>query len=553
MTRAPGRGGGNGELAFIPLGGTGEIGMNLNLYRCDGAYIAIDCGIGFGTTPEVDVMMPDPAFIAERKKDLRALIITHAHEDHIGALAWLWPRLGCQVYGTAFALAVARRKLGERGLLNSVRLIEMVPGQRIDLAPFDIEPIHVAHSIVEACALAIRTPHGTILHTGDWKLDPTPLIGPPTDEAAFARLGEEGVLALVCDSTNALVEGHSGSEADVRRNLATLIRDLPGRVAVTCFATNVARMESIALAAKGAGRKVALVGRSLRNIAAACAEVGYLQDLPPFLDDRAAGYLADDEVLLICAGSQGEPRSALARIAADTHQSIALGEGDTVIFSAREIPGNERAIQRVQDDFARRGVDVMTADDHMVHVSGHPARDELKRLYRLVKPRYAIPTHGEFRHLAEHADLAEDCGAEPILLEDGDVLRLGPGAPKVTDSAPVGRLVADGDRLLPINGAALAARRTMLTNGTVVASLAVDASGKLLAPPQLSAPGLFDSTAESDALARQLADALGSLPAAVRRDDEGLREAARGALRRAVNQSLAKRPAVEVHLLRVGG
>jgi ribonuclease J len=553
MTRAPGRAAANGDLAFIPLGGTGEIGMNLNLYRCDGAYIAIDCGIGFGTTPEVDVMMPDPTYIAERRKDLRALIITHAHEDHIGALAWLWPRLGCPVYGTAFALAVARRKLAERGLLNSVRLIEMIPGQRIDLAPFDIEPIHVAHSIVEACALAIRTPHGTVLHTGDWKLDPTPLIGPPTDEAAFARLGEEGVLALVCDSTNALVEGHSGSEADVRRNLATLIRDMPGRVAVTCFATNVARMESIALAAKGAGRKVALVGRSLRNIAAACAEVGYLQDLPPFLDDRAAGYLADDEVLLICAGSQGEPRSALARIAADTHQSIALGEGDTVIFSAREIPGNERAIQRVQDDFARRGVDVMTADDHMVHVSGHPARDELKRLYRLVKPRYAIPTHGEFRHLAEHADLAEDCGSEPILLEDGDVLRLGPGAPKVTDSAPVGRLVADGDRLLPINGAALAARRTMLANGTVVASLAVDASGKLLAPPQLSAPGLFDSTAESDALARQLAEALGSLPAAVRRDDEGLREAARGALRRAVNQSLAKRPTVEVHLLRLGG
>jgi ribonuclease J len=550
MTRTPGS---KGELAFIPLGGTGEIGMNLNLYRCDGAYLAIDCGIGFGTTPEVEIMMPDPAFIAERRLDLRALVLTHAHEDHVGALAWLWPQLSCPVYGTPFALAVARRKLSERGLLNSVRLIEIRPGQRIDLSPFNIEPIHVAHSIPEACALAIRTPHGTVLHTGDWKLDPTPLVGPPTDEAAFARLGEEGVLALVCDSTNALVEGHSGSEAEVRRALVPLIRDLPGRVAVTCFATNVARMESIALAARAAGRKVALVGRSLRNIAAACAEVGYLRDLPPFIDDREAGYLGDDEVLLICAGSQGEPRSALARIAADTHQSIALGEGDTVIFSSRQIPGNERAIQRVQDDFARRGVEIMTADDHMVHVSGHPARDELKRLYRLVKPRYAVPTHGEFRHLAEHADLAEDCGAEPILLEDGDVLRLGPGAPKVTDSAPVGRLVADGDRLLPINGAALAARRSMLANGTVVASLAVDASGRLLAPPQLSAPGLFDSAAEEDALARRLAEAVNGLPSAVRRDDDGLREAARGALKRAVNQGLAKRPAVEVHLLRLGG
>jgi ribonuclease J len=497
--------------------------------------------------------VPDPGWLADRSQDLLALVITHAHEDHIGAVAHLWRSLKCPVIAGPFASNVLRRKLAEVGLGHDVKIItNSLPG-RHEIGPFGLEFIQVTHSVPEASALAIRTRHGLVLHTGDWKLDPTPLIGPPTDEAAFARLGEEGVLALVCDSTNALVEGHSGSEADVRRNLATLIRDMPGRVAVTCFATNVARMESIALAAKGAGRKVALVGRSLRNIAAACAEVGYLQDLPPFLDDRAAGYLADDEVLLICAGSQGEPRSALARIAADTHQSIALGEGDTVIFSAREIPGNERAIQRVQDDFARRGVDVMTADDHMVHVSGHPARDELKRLYRLVKPRYAIPTHGEFRHLAEHADLAEDCGSEPILLEDGDVLRLGPGAPKVTDSAPVGRLVADGDRLLPINGAALAARRTMLANGTVVASLAVDASGKLLAPPQLSAPGLFDSTAESDALARQLAEALGSLPAAVRRDDEGLREAARGALRRAVNQSLAKRPTVEVHLLRLGG
>jgi ribonuclease J len=542
-----------GDLAFIPLGGTGEIGMNLNVYRCDGALLAVDCGIGFGdaANPEVEVMLPDPAWLVQRKASLRALIITHAHEDHVGAIAWVLPMLQCPVYLSPFAMAVAKRKLGERGITRA-DLRPMPLRTKIDIAPFVVEAIHVAHSIPEARALAIRTPHGTVLHTGDFKLDPEPLIGPPTDEAALAALGEEGVLAMVCDSTNALVEGHSGSEADVRRSLAALIKGLPGRVAVTCFATNVARVESVALAARAAGRKVLLAGRSLRNIAAACGETGYLQKLPPFVEEDEAGYLPDDALLMICAGSQGEPRSALARIAADSHQSLALGEGDTVIFSSRVIPGNERAIMKVQDDFARRGVRVMTADDHAVHVSGHPARDELRRIYKLVKPRFAIPTHGEYRHLAEHAALAEEAGAETILLEDGDILRIAPGGLRVVDSAEVGRLALDGDRLLPLSGAALAARRKMLVNGAVVASLVVDATGRLLTAPAVSAPGLFDDESGAAALAERLEDAVEDLPAPVRRDDDAFREAARSALRRAVNQALAKRPTVEVHLLRVG-
>lgn len=541
-----------GDLAFIPLGGTGEIGMNLNVYRCDGALLAVDCGIGFGdaANPEVEVMLPDPAWLVARKAQLKALVITHAHEDHVGAIAWFWPMLGCPVYCSPFALAVARRKLAERGIANAP-FRPLTPGVRIDLAPFSVEPIHMAHSIPEARALAIRTPHGTVLHTGDFKLDPEPLVGPPTDEAALAALGEEGVLALVCDSTNAMVEGHSGSEAEVRRSMAALLRGIPGRVAVTCFATNVARVESIALAAKAAGRRVAVAGRSLRNILAACEETGYLKRLPPFVDEQEAGYLPDDALLLLCAGSQGEPRSALARIAADSHPHLALGEGDTAIFSSRVIPGNERAILKVQDDFARRGVRVMTADDHAVHVSGHPARDELRRLYRLVRPRIAVPTHGEYRHLAEHARLAEEAGAESVLLEDGDVLRLAPSGPRVIDQAEVGRLAVDGERLLPLSGAALAARRRMLVNGAVMASVVVDAGGRMLAAPAVSAPGLFDDEAGAGALAVRLSEALGELPAAVRRDDDALREAARGALRRAVNQAIAKRPTVEVHLLRV--
>jgi ribonuclease J len=543
-----------GDLAFIPLGGTGEIGLNLNVYRCDGQFLAVDCGLGFGGPehPEVDVMVPDPAWLVARSDRLAGLVITHAHEDHVGAVAHLWPSLRCPIHASPFVSAVLRRKLGEAGLLGRAEIITQAPGSRWTVGKFDLEFLRVAHSVPEAQALAIRTTYGTILHTGDWKLDPNPLIGPPTDEAAFARLGEEGVLTMVCDSTNALVEGHSGSEAEVRRNLAAIIRKLKGRIAVTCFATNIARVESVALAARAAGREVALFGRSLRNAEAAARECGYLRDVPGFLTEEQASEAPDDGIVMICTGSQGEPRSAMAKIAADTHPHISLGEGDTVIFSSRMIPGNERAILRIQDELSRAGVEVMTADDHMVHVSGHPARDELRRLYQLVKPKYAVPVHGEWRHMNEHANLAEELGAEAYVIEDGDVLRLAPGKPDIVEAAPVGRLAVDGDRLLPLDGDVLAARKKMLFNGVVVASLAVDVSGRVLGLPQVSAPGLFDGADEEPAqIAADLARALGDLPAPVRREDGTLREAARTAIRRAVGRRLRKRPSVEVHLLRV--
>ena len=543
-----------GDFAFLPLGGTGEIGMNLNLYRCDGRWLAVDCGIGFGgpEAPEVDVMMPDPAFIAERRDKLVGLEITHAHEDNIGAVAWLWPQLRCPVYATPFAAAVLRRKLDEVQLRNKVPITEIQPGGAFDLAPFKLRFIRVAHSIPEAQALVIETSYGTVLHTGDWKLDAKPLVGPPTDEAAFAALGEKGVLAMVCDSTNALVEGHSGSEGDVRQVLAALIRSIKGRIAITCFASNVARVESIALAARAAGRSVAIVGRSLNNLSIAARECGYLQGIPPFLPIEAAENISDDKILIIAAGSQGEPRSALARIAMDTHPKIGLGEGDTVIFSSRVIPGNERAIGTMQDNLARRGVHLMTDSDHNVHVSGHPARDELRRLYRLVKPKFAVPTHGEWRHLAAHADLAEDAGSEPILMEDGDILQLAPGEPEITGSAPVGKLVADGNRLVRLDGAVMGARRKMLFNGVVLASLAMDSGGKVRGTPQITAPGLFDE--EDGELARvtdQFISNINDMPMAMRRDEENFPEAARTALRRALGRRLDKRPIVDVHLIRV--
>jgi ribonuclease J len=544
----------SGDLAFLPLGGTGEIGMNLNLYRCNGRWLAVDCGIGFGGSemPEVEVMMPDPSFIAERRDALVGLVITHAHEDHIGAVAHLWRQLRCPVYATPFAASVLRRKLGEAQLLNEVRIHVIAPGGSFELAPFSLQFISVAHSIPEAQALVIRTPHGVVLHTGDWKLDANPMVGPPTDEAALEALGDAGVLAIVCDSTNALVEGHSGSESDVRRSMAGLIRSLQGRVAVTCFASNVARVETIALAARAAGRSVAMVGRSLRNLDQSARETGYLRGIPEFVPEDQAGTVPDENLLMMVTGSQGEPRSALARIAMDTHPNIAMGPGDTVVFSSRTIPGNERAIGTVQDNLVRRGVRIITAEDHLVHVSGHPARDELRRMYQLVRPRFSVPVHGEWRHMSSHAALAQEAGATPFLLEDGDLLSLSGNRPEVTDSATVGRLALDGNRLVPINGGVLSARRRMLFNGMVIASIAVDADGHVRGTPKVTAPGLFEpDEAEAIRIGREFVTALEGLPLALRRDDEPLLDAAKSVLRRALGRRLQKRPLVDVHLLRV--
>ena len=545
----------SGDLSFLPLGGTGEIGMNLNLYRSGGHWLAVDCGIGFGGSehPEMEIVLPDPAFIAERRDRLLALVITHAHEDHVGAVAWLWRQLRCPVYATPFAAAVLRRKLGEAGLLGEVKLHVVPTGGAMQIGPFDLQFIRMAHSIPESQAMVIRAGGVTVLHTGDWKLDPHPMVGPPSDEAALAALGEENVLAMICDSTNALVEGHSGSEGDVRTALTALIKGIKhGRIAVTCFASNVARVESVAMAAHAAGRSVALVGRSLRNLDQAARECGYLRGVGEFVPEDEAGSVPDDRLLMLVTGSQGEARSALARIASDTHPNITLGADDTVIFSSRVIPGNERAIGLVHDNLVRRGVRLMTDADHMVHVSGHPARDELRRLYKLVKPRFSVPVHGEWRHLSAHAALAQEAGITPILMEDGDILSLSPGRPEVVDSAPVGRLVLDGNRLVPAQGGVMTARRRMLFNGIVMASIAVDAAGALRGAPRLSAPGLFEADdPEAARVVRDFAAAVAELPVALRRDDAALTEAARSALRRALGRRLQKRPLVDVHLLRV--
>jgi ribonuclease J len=545
------------ELAFLALGGVGEIGMNLSLYGYAGRWLMIDCGISFAdeTLPGIDVIMPDPAFIAERIDTLDGLVVTHAHEDHIGAIPYLWPRLRCPVYATPFTAAVLRQKLIEADLEHEVPISEVPMSGRFTVGPFEIELVTLTHSIPEPNAVVLRTALGTVLHTGDWKFDPDPLVGGTADEKRLRQLGAEGVLAMICDSTNALRPGEAGSEADVRRSLIDLVGRCRQRVVVACFASNVARLESATAAALAHDRHVALVGRSLWRIEHAARETGYLEGVPPFLTDEEAAYLPRDKVLLICTGSQGEPRSALARIAEDDHPEIVLDAGDTVIFSSRIIPGNERAIGRLQNRLAGLGVEIITEHDHLVHVSGHPAQDELTRMYQMVRPRVAVPVHGETRHLLAQARLAEQCQVpQAIVTRNGEVVRLAPGPAAVIGEVPTGRLVVDGKKLLPVGGEALRSRQRMTFNGAALATIVVDGEGRLRAPPQVTVQGL--GAAEEDAalteeLRQQVADAIAALPAAERREDASLREAARLAVRRSLRAWHGKKPVTEVHLVRI--
>jgi len=546
-----------GALFFVSLGGAGEIGMNLNLYGYAGDWLILDCGVTFGddSQPGLEVVMPDPAFIVERRDRLLGIVATHAHEDHIGAIPYLWTQLRCPVWATPFTASLLRTKLVEASLADKVRINVVPMSGRFTVGPFDLELITLTHSIPEPNAVALRTPVGTVLHTGDWKFDPNPLIGSTSDEAALRRLGDDGVLAMIGDSTNALRPGTSGSEADLRQSLINLVGRYDARVAVACFASNVARLETIARAAAAHGREVALVGRSLWRIDKAARENGYLADLPRFLTEEEAGYLPRDKIVLICTGSQGEPRSALARIAREDHPNIVLETGDVVIFSSRIIPGNEKAINRLQNALVRLGVEIVTEEDHFVHVSGHPARDELVRMYQMVRPRVAIPVHGEARHLIAHAHLAEECQVQqPLVIQNGDMVRLTPSGAAIVDEVPVGRLASDGKGLLPLGGAALKDRRRIILNGSAVATLVVDRQGRLAAPPAISLLGLVEETAASAAvpfLCAAAQCALGDLPAVARRDDNVVRDAVRRAVRRQINERFGKRPLIEIHLVRI--
>ncbi|MDJ0609175.1 MAG: ribonuclease J [Kiloniellales bacterium] len=531
--------------------------MNLNLYGHDGAWVMVDLGVTFADerSSGIDLIMPDIAFIEERRDNLAGLVLTHAHEDHIGAVPYLWPRLRCPIYATPFTATVLRAKLEDADLLDEAEITEIPMSGRFSVGPFDIELITLTHSIPEPNAVVLRCSLGTVLHTGDWKLDPDPMVGDDYDEAALRALAEEGVLAMVCDSTNAMVEGDSGSEGEVRESLSELIGGLKNRVAVACFATNVARLETVIRIAAEHGRRVALVGRSMHRIYKAAVETGYLRDLPPLVSDKDLGYLPREEVLLLCTGSQGEPRAALWRIARDDHREVSLEPGDAVIFSSRMIPGNEKSISALQNELVRQGIAVITDRDHFTHVSGHPAREELTQMYQWVRPKVAIPVHGEARHLAEHAKLARDCQVpEAVVAENGTLIALSDQGAEVLDHVPTGRVVLDGTRIIPANSPQLRERQRLMFNGSAMVSLVVDEKGHLLDEPRITIQGLLNGEEDDEIRAEVVAalfDGLESLPKGARRSDERLGEAARVSVRRALARATGKKPVTQVHLIRL--
>lgn len=551
------------ELVFLPLGGLGEIGMNAALYgfgpELERQWILVDCGMGFGgeeNLPGIDLVYPDLRFIEEERHNLLGIFITHAHEDHIGALVEMWPRLRAPVYATKFAVGLLEtRRLSEPGA-PKVDLNEIVPGQRLKVGPFDIEYVPVAHSIPESNAMAIRTPHGLVVHTGDWKIDNTPYLGSLTSEESFRALGDEGVLALICDSTNVVRDGISPSESDVAKHLAELIKDAPQRVAITTFASNVARIRSVAEAARECGREVVVVGRAMDRVVQVASECGYLDGLPEFRSTETFGYIPRDKVVALLTGSQGEPRAALARIAQDEHPDIALSKGDRVIFSSRGIPGNEKAIGTIINSLIEQGIEVITDRTDLVHVSGHPRRGELAQMYEWTKPRIAIPAHGEALHLAEHAKFARAQGVpEVVRAKNGTLVRLAPGPAEIVDNIPAGRLYKDGNIVIEAGERALPERRKLAFAGIVSVAVAIDERGEIAGDPIIDAMGLPEKTRKgevlTDIVADAVADVLDGLSKAKRRDPETVENAVHRAVRAAVNQEWGKKPACHVLVIEV--
>jgi ribonuclease J len=548
------------ELVFVPLGGVGEIGMNASLYgfgpRHRRKWLLVDCGVSFAgeDLPGIDLIVPDVRFLEKAKADLVGIIITHAHEDHIGALMDLWPRLQAPVYATQFAASLLEiRRFQEPGA-RKFPITVMDRGSRLSLGPFDVEVIAMAHSIPESTALAIRTPVGTVLHSGDWKIDPTPGAGWTTDGERLAAIGEEGVLALVCDSTNAIRGGDSPSEADVEKTLTELIGSAKGRVAVTTFASNVARIRAVAMAAAACGREVVAVGRAMDRVIQVAKECGYLEGAPEFRGADAYGYLPRDKVVALLTGSQGEPRAALARVALDEHPDLALSSGDRVILSSRTIPGNEKAVGRIINALIRQGVEVITDRTHLVHVSGHPRRGELERLYGWVRPKVAVPVHGEALHMHEHAQLARSLGVPDVLVaKDGDLILLGPRKPGVIDEIPFGRVFKDGSLLVPEGESTVGERRRLAFGGVVSIAIAISDKGEIVGEPSMELAGLPQVTRGGDAFEDVIEDAifgvLDGLSRQRRRDPDLVENAVERAVRAAVSEAWGKKPSCHVHVL----
>lgn len=551
------------EMVFVPLGGVGEIGMNMAAYgfgsRHKKKWIVVDCGVTFAgpAQPGIELIMADPSFLEDVAEDVLALILTHSHEDHYGAVLDLWPSFERPVYATAFTAAMLAAKRAADNIVDNVQLRPMQVGKPFTLGPFTIEAINVAHSIPESCALAITTSAGRVIHTGDWKLDPRPIAAPPTNEARFAELGAEGMpVALICDSTNALKDGTSPSEDEVSSTLAALIADAPYRVALTTFASNVGRVISIARAAQLAGRQVVMSGRALHRISAIARELGMLEGIDPFLDQDMYKTLPRQKVVVLCTGSQGEPRAAIARIARQEHPAIDLNAGDRVIFSSWAIPGNEREVIDIQNLLIDRGIEVITQRDGLVHTTGHPRREELKRLYDLVKPAILIPVHGEAAHLEAHAALGRQHGIKTVIhARNGDMVRLFPDALHFPGEVRTGELYLDGNILCTPDESGVKGRRRLSFGGHIVVSLCVDDRGSIVSGPELSVEGLpeieDDEDSVGDIVRRTVNGALKSIPPKRRSDPDVVDAAIQRAIRGEIGAWWGKKPNVTVFVHRL--
>jgi ribonuclease J len=551
----------NAELVFLPLGGVGEIGMNFALYGFGAPHarewIVVDVGVTFPgpDLPGVDLVLPDIRFIESQLDRLRGIIITHAHEDHYGALLDLWPKLKAPVWMTPFSagLLEAKRAAEAKALKIPVEIYNA--GSTFQVGPFTVEAIGVTHSIPEPVSLAITTPVGTVIHTGDWKIDPAPTLPPLIDENRFRALGQAGVTALICDSTNAMREGESPSEEAVGEGIRGVIEQAPGRVAITTFSSNVGRIKSVAQAAQAADRQVLVLGRSLKRVIDVATELGYLEGLPPFISEEDYGYIPRDKVVILCTGSQGEPRAALAKLARDEFRNVALSPGDTVIYSSRSIPGNEKAILETKNLLIDQGVRIIEDSDALVHVSGHPRRSELRRMYEWVKPKIAVPVHGEAAHLVAHAQLARDCGVSDVpRVRNGDMVRLAPGPSAIIDQVPVGRMLKDGRVIGDEIATGVRDRRKLSFAGHVALNVVLDERYELAGDPDLVAIGLPESDGRGEDFEEILLDAavgaFDSIPRQRRKDLDMVSEAVRRAVRSSANEVWGKKPIVTVFVTR---
>ena len=550
------------EFIFCPLGGSGEIGMNMNLFAYGNQenrkWIIVDIGVTFAddTIPGVVLIYPDPGFIVDKKKDLLGLILTHTHEDHIGAIAHIWPKLLCNIYATPFTTVLIKEKFKEKkiDLGNKLKIVEL--NGKVSLGPFKIEFVTLTHSILEPNGLSITTDSGTVLHTGDWKIDPNPLIGDKINEKRLKKIGEDGILAMICDSTNVFSPGRAGSESDVRESLLKIMENRTKRIIVTSFASNVARMESIFYCAEKTGRHISLVGRSMHRIYKAARQCGYLNGLKNPLDTRDAKKIDRRKILYLCTGSQGEPNGAMKRIANYIHPDVFIESGDTVIFSSKIIPGNEKKLYKLHNQLVKNDIDVVSEENEFVHVSGHPNRDDLKDMYKWVKPKSVIPVHGEHRHMLEHINFAKEMQVPfPVKVENGDIIQLYPGEkPKIVDKAPVGKMLLDGKISVGEDSQSIKERVNISFNGFLEITILINRAGSLAKKPIISYKGI-PTNGESTDFVFDLEDKIRSICKTFSlknsKQEQNLIETLKIDCRKTIKEKTGKRPYTNINLVRI--